>query len=134
MFHFGLFGSSLFNLLNTAATVFMAANLLWLSPGLSANNPQEATGRGGQQQVQQQVVDAHSRNFQAQPETESAPLRSTTPHSQGGNSRPFAHPREKAPRRSFSFHYLDILEWLFASQSDASQVTPARPTASNLSH
>lgn len=42
--------------------------------------------------------------------------------------------RAKAPRRSFSFHYLDILEWLFARKPDTNNVAQPRPTTGNLRH
>lgn len=40
-------------------------------------------------------------------------------------------PRNQENRRSFSFHYLDILEWMFAGRNDkAKHQPPQRPSTS----
>lgn len=140
MLHFGLLGSSLVNLLYTAAVVFMAANLLWLSPWLEEGAQHEV--RAAPSTIEHPLMDTpaltnyplHASQSNAQANTEAHTSSSTAMSSQVRETPPVAHKRENAPRRSFSFHYLDILEWLFASKPDSSNVPQPRPATGNLSH
>lgn len=45
---------------------------------------------------------------------------------------PASQPNKYSQQRAFSFHYLDILEWLFASKRDVSPPVPHRSPTSTL--
>lgn len=133
MLHFGLLGSSMFKLLYTAAAVFMAACLLWLSPWLEHEAQYDVyeaplTAEDPLEHASNTTVQQLSATSTPQAHADTSSLNSTTKSSQLRENQPI-NKGDKSPRRSFSFHYLDILEWLFARKPDPSSV---RPPASTL--
>ena len=140
MLHFGLLGSSQLNFFYTAAAIGVAASLLWLAPWSQAESSREVVTqleleyKPLDQQSAAQLKSAHSSvtgSYKVPDHRTLSALSALPPASDAPSA---TQTREKGPRRSFSFHYLDILEWLFARKPDPNNVTQPRPTTGNLRH
>lgn len=68
-------------------------------------------------------------------DAESAPLQFVSNESTtASDSTPARQqPRNQEQRRSFSFHYLDILEWMFAGRNDKAKPQPPQRPSTSLS-
>lgn len=120
MFGLGLTGRVKYTMVTAAALAFALALSMALSSAFSSSLVNSSDASDVKPDVTASAAASTDGNVVTVPAAQ-GPREST----QSRNSSTRSNSQKPAQRRTFGFHYLDILEWLFADKRDSA--TPSQP-------